>query len=99
MVFSYAGWVRKVAGASVWNILTMISSGYTKLIVIAFAIGAPFAYWLMQQWLDAFAYKVTPSWWIFATAGLSTLLAAMLITSYHSVKAARTNPVDVLRDE
>ena len=91
--------IRKVSGASVWDILKLISKGYTKLIVIAFIIGAPFSYWLMEKWLSDFAYKITPSVWVFAITGLSTLLVAILITSYHSMKAALTNPVDVLKDE
>jgi putative ABC transport system permease protein len=91
--------IRKVSGASVWDILKLISRGYTKLILVAFILGAPFSYWLMQQWLSDFTYRITPSLWIFAATGLSTLLIAMLITSYHSVKAALTNPVEVLKDE
>lgn len=91
--------IRKVSGASVWDILKLISKGYTKLIIVAFILGAPFSYWLMQQWLSDFAYRITPSVWIFITTGLSTLLVAILITSYHSMKAALTNPVDVLKDE
>lgn len=91
--------IRKVTGASMWNILTLISKGYTKLIVIAFLIGAPISYWMMHQWLQDFAYRITPSFWIFLFTGAGTLLIAVLITSYHSVKAALTNPVDVLKDE
>ncbi|MBX2944333.1 MAG: ABC transporter permease [Cyclobacteriaceae bacterium] len=91
--------IRKVSGASVWDILKLISKGYTWLILVAFVIGAPFSYWLMQQWLQDFAYRITPSIWIFVVTGLSTLVVAVLITSYHSVKAALTNPVEVLRDE
>ena len=91
--------IRKVSGASVWNIVTLISKGYTRLIILAFIIGAPFSYWLMQMWLEDFAYRITPSWWMFILVGIGTLLMAMLITSYHSVKAALTNPVDVLKDE
>jgi putative ABC transport system permease protein len=91
--------IRKVSGASVWDILKLISKGYTRLIMVAFVMGAPFSYWLMQQWLSDFAYRITPSLWIFVITGLSTLLIAMLITSYHAVKAALTNPVDVLKDE
>lgn len=91
--------IRKVSGASVWDILKLISKGYTKLIVIAFVLGAPFSYWLMQKWLSDFAYRITPSLWIFALTGLCTLFIAIMITSYHSVKAALTNPVDVLKDE
>jgi putative ABC transport system permease protein len=91
--------IRKVSGASVFDILKLISRGYTQLIVIAFVIAAPLAYWMMQQWLGDFSYKITPSAWIFVFTGLGTLLTAILITSYHSVKAALTNPVDVLKDE
>ncbi|NOT73988.1 MAG: FtsX-like permease family protein [Cyclobacteriaceae bacterium] len=91
--------IRKVSGASVWNILTLISRGYTHLIVIAFIIGAPLSYWMMTQWLQDFAYRVPISLWIFAWTGVGTLMVAIVITSYHSVKAALTNPVTVLRDE
>ncbi len=91
--------IRKVSGATVWNILALISRGYTRLIVLAFIIGAPLSYWLMQQWLRDFAYHITPSLWIFVEVGIGTLLIAALVTSYHSVKAAQTNPVDVLKDE
>lgn len=91
--------IRKVTGASAWNILVLISKGYTKLIVTAFLLGAPVAYLLMQKWLEDFAYRITPSVWIFILTGSCTLLIAILITSYHSMKAALTNPVDVLKDE
>ena len=91
--------IRKVSGASVWNILTLISRGYTRLIILAFIIGAPLSYWLMQQWLQDFSYRITPSFWVYAEVGIGTLLVAILITSYHSVKAAMTNPVNVLKDE
>lgn len=91
--------IRKVSGASVSAIFLLISKGYTKLIVIAFVIGAPISYYMMNLWLKDFAYKIKPSILIFAVTGLSTVLVAVLITSYHSIKAARTNPVDVLRDE
>ena len=91
--------IRKVSGASVWNILTLISRGYTQLIVLSFAIGAPLAYWLMQNWLLDFTYRITPSIWMIAIVGIGTLLISILITSYHSIKAALTNPVAVLKDE
>jgi putative ABC transport system permease protein len=91
--------IRKVSGATVWDILKLISQGYTKLITIAFVLAAPFSYWLMQRWLEDFAYRISPSLWIFLITGLGTLLVAILITSYHSVKAALTNPVEVLKDE
>ena len=91
--------IRKVSGASVYNILVLISKGYTKLILIAFFIGAPLAYYLMQYWLRDFAYAITPSAWTFVLVGASTLVLAALITGYHAIKAALTNPVEILRDE
>ncbi|MBL0745684.1 ABC transporter permease [Chryseolinea lacunae] len=91
--------VRKVVGASVYNILVLISAGYTKLIVIAFLIGAPVAYWMTKIWLQDFPEPVKPSMWIFLATGAGTLLLAMIITGYHALKAAATNPVDVLKDE
>jgi putative ABC transport system permease protein len=91
--------IRKVSGASAFNILMLISTGYTKLILVAFLIGAPVAYYMMQFWLIDFAYAITPSLWIFILAGGSTLLLAVVITGYHAIKAALTNPVEVLRDE
>jgi putative ABC transport system permease protein len=91
--------IRKVAGASVLDILKMVSGGYAQLIVVAFTIGAPVAWYLMRIWLTDFAYAITPSGWIFLMAGISTLLLSVAVTSYHSVKAAMANPVDVLKDE
>jgi putative ABC transport system permease protein len=91
--------IRKVSGAKVWDILVLISKGYTKLIILAFLIGAPVAYWMMTLWLKDFAYKVSPSPMIFIATGFSTLVIAILITGYHSIKAARMNPVDILKDE
>lgn len=91
--------IRKVAGASVWNILTLISRSYTLLILTAFALGAPLSWWMMDKWLSSFAYRITPSPWLFAGVGIGTLIVAISITFYHSLKAALTNPVDVLKDE
>jgi putative ABC transport system permease protein len=91
--------IRKVSGASSWNILSLISVSYVRLIVAAFIIAVPVSYFMMQGWLEDFAYRVTPSPWIFALSGVAILLMAFGIAGYHSIKAARTNPVDVLKDE
>jgi putative ABC transport system permease protein len=91
--------IRKVSGASVLNILSLISKSYAKLILISFLIAAPLSYWMMEKWLLDFAYRVTPSVWIFVFAGFSTFIISILITGYHSIRAALTNPVDVLKDE
>jgi putative ABC transport system permease protein len=91
--------IRKVSGASSWNILSLISVSYLRLIAIAFVIGAPCSYYMMNAWLKDFSYRVVPSVWIFVVAGVFTITVAALIVCYHSMKAARMNPVDVLKDE
>jgi putative ABC transport system permease protein len=91
--------IRKVSGASVASLVLLISKDYSKLIVIAFVLSSPLAYWVVQQWLQEFEYRVAPSPIIFISVGAGTLLLAVLITSYHSIKAAMRNPVEVLRDE
>ncbi|NBW39200.1 MAG: FtsX-like permease family protein, partial [Cytophagia bacterium] len=91
--------IRKVSGASVFDILSLISRSYTTLISIAFVLGAPVSYFLMSKWLESFAFRIQPSAWIFVGAGASTFCVAILITSYHAMKAARQNPIEVLKDE
>lgn len=91
--------IRKVSGASVLNILVLVSKGFVKLIIVSFFVSAPVAYWLMRNWLQDFAYRITPSVWTFAAVGLGTLLIAISITLYHSAKAALANPVNALKDE
>lgn len=91
--------IRKVSGASVMDILKLITRSFVNLVLIAFLIGAPVAYLAMDNWLSEFAYRTELSAWIFGVTGLGTLAVAVLITSYHSLKAALTNPVDVLKDE
>jgi len=91
--------IRKVSGASVPSLVMLVSKDYSKLIIIAFVLSAPLAYWVVQQWLQEFEYRITLSPLVFISVGVGTLLVAVLITSYHSIKAALRNPVDVLRDE
>ncbi len=91
--------IRKVSGASVVSILSLISNSFMKLIALAFLIATPVAYFAMDRWLTEFAYRIQPSVWTFAMTGCCTMVVALLITSYHSLKAAKTNPVDVLKDE
>ena len=91
--------IRKVSGASAWNIMTLITRSYAQLIIIAFFIAAPLSYWIMVQWLQEFAFRIKPSPAVFILAGIGTMMTAMLITAYHAVKSARMNPVDVLKDE
>lgn len=91
--------IRKVMGASVRNIVLLLSQGYTKLIIIALLVAIPVSYLAMQQWLADFAYRTNLNIWVFAGAGLAALLIAWLSVSYQSIKAALANPVDALRDE
>ncbi len=91
--------IRKVNGASLSDILLLISRSYVKLIALAFVIGAPLAWFMMDKWLQDFSEQITPSSWIFVGAGLGVLLLAAIITGYHAVKASLMNPVSVLRDE
>ncbi|MFN8340321.1 MAG: ABC transporter permease [Cyclobacteriaceae bacterium] len=91
--------IRKVAGASAWNILTLITGSYARLIIIAFVISAPLSYWMMTRWLQSFIYHVQPSMWLIGGIGLLMLALAVLISAYHCIQAARVNPVSILRDE
>ena len=91
--------VRKVLGASVGSIVTLLSKDFLKLILIAIVIATPIAWYAMQQWLQDFAYRTELSWWLFALSGLLAIGIALLTVSFQSVKAALTNPVTSLRSE
>lgn len=91
--------VRKVLGASVANIVTLLSTEFIKLIVVAIAIGCPIAWFGMNHWLSDFAYHVDLAWWMFAGAGLLAIFIALLTVSFQSVKAALMNPVKSLKSD
>lgn len=91
--------VRKVLGASVSHIVTLLSRDFTKLVIIAFVIAAPAAYFIMHQWLQDFAYRTNISLWIFIAAGLLAVLIALATISFQAISAARANPVKSLRTE
>ncbi len=91
--------VRKVLGASVTNITTLLSKDFLKLVIISLLIASPLAWWAMHTWLQGFAYRVTIEWWVFALAGVSALLIALLTVSFQAIKAAIANPVKSLRTE
>ncbi|MCY7359232.1 MAG: ABC transporter permease [Rudanella sp.] len=91
--------VRKVLGASVGSIVTLLSKDFLKLVLIAIVIASPIAWWAMHRWLQDFAYKIDIEWWVFALAGLLAVGIALLTVSFQSVKAALMNPVKSLRSE
>lgn len=91
--------IRKVNGAKIHEVLTMLNVDFIKWVIIAFIIACPIAYYSMDKWLENFAYKTEISWWIFALAGCIALLIALLTVSWQSWRAARRNPVEALRYE
>jgi putative ABC transport system permease protein len=91
--------IRKVNGARISEILTMLNKDFVKWVAIAFVIATPIAWYAMNKWLENFAYKTELSWWIFALAGLLALGIALLTVSWQSWRAATRNPVEALRYE
>ncbi|MFC6103513.1 ABC transporter permease [Olivibacter domesticus] len=91
--------IRKVLGATISGIITMLSKDFIQLICLAFLIASPIAWWCMNKWLEDFIYRVDIEWWMFAVAGLSTVCIALLTVSFQAIKAAIANPVDSLRNE
>ncbi|MDY7393884.1 ABC transporter permease [Aureibaculum sp. 2210JD6-5] len=91
--------VRKVLGASVSQILTLHTTKFLKLVIIAFFIAAPIAWWAAKYWLQNFAYHIELSFWLLAFAGAISLLIGIITVSFQAIKAARTNPVKSLRTE
>ena len=91
--------IRKILGASVPSILSLISKEFLYLIMISFVISVPIAYLVMQQWLQEFTYRTEIGIYVFAIAGIGTLLIALLTVSWQSIKAALMNPVNSLRSE
>jgi putative ABC transport system permease protein len=91
--------IRKVLGASVSGITAMLSTDFLKLIFISAIIAVPIAWYIMNKWLQDFAYRITISWWVFVVAGLAALLIALITISFQSIKAAIANPVKSLRTE
>lgn len=91
--------VRKILGASVGNIVALLSVDFLKLVLIATLIATPFAWYTMSQWLQDFAYHIDIQWWVFFLAGFLALVIAFLTISWQSVRAALTNPVESLKSE
>jgi putative ABC transport system permease protein len=91
--------IRKVMGASVSNIVLLFSKEFVKLIVLAFFIAAPVAWYFMDQWLSGFAYRIPIHWAVFAISIFSTLFIALSTVSYRAIRAATINPVETLRTE
>jgi putative ABC transport system permease protein len=91
--------IRKILGATIPDILTLISKDFLKLIIIALLIASPVAFYVISKWLQNFVYKINIHWWVFAIAGITTLIIAFITISIQAIKTALTNPVKNLRTE
>jgi ABC-type antimicrobial peptide transport system permease subunit len=91
--------VRKVLGASVGAITGLLSVSFLRLVVVGFLIATPISWYLLHRWLDNFLYRSSLSWWIFALAGVATLLIALVTVGVQTIRAAVVNPVESLRSE
>lgn len=91
--------IRKVLGASVTNIVKMLSTDFVKLVLLAFIIATPIAWWFMNKWLQDFAFRIDLNWLIFVATGFIALIVALITLSFQAVKAAVANPVDSLKTE
>ncbi|HMJ48853.1 MAG TPA: FtsX-like permease family protein, partial [Ferruginibacter sp.] len=91
--------IRKVLGASVPGIVALLSKDFLKLVIISIVIASPIAWWIMNKWLQDFAFRVNISWWIFMVAGIAAIFITLVTVSFQAIKAAVSNPVKSLRTE
>jgi len=91
--------IRKINGAKTWEVMVMLNKDFVNWIAIAFIIATPVAYYIMQKWLEAFAYKTGLSWWIFAAAGITVFLIVCITVTSQSWHSASCNPVESIRHE
>lgn len=91
--------IRKVNGATIRQVLSLLNKNFVKWVGIAFVIAVPLSWYAMNKWLEGFAYKTTINWWVFALAGVATITITLITVSWQSFRAATNNPVEALRDE
>ena len=91
--------IRKVMGATVNSILILLSRDFLKLILVALILAIPLGWFIMSKWLDDYAFRINIGWWVFAIAGFSALVIAVITICIQTMKAATTNPVTSLRSE
>jgi putative ABC transport system permease protein len=91
--------VRKVLGASVGSIVGLISKEFLLLVLLSFVIAVPLCWYIIDNWLQDFAYRINISWWVFAITGIAVSLVVLITVSLQSFQAATTNPVESLRNE
>jgi ABC-type antimicrobial peptide transport system permease subunit len=91
--------IRKVLGASVWQVARLLATDFVRLVALAFMVAVPLAYYLMDRWLADYAYRVALDGWLFALVGVGVLAVAVLTVSGQATRAALANPVKSLRSE
>ena len=91
--------IRKILGATVFGIVRMLSGDFTKMVFLAIVVASPISYLIVEKWLERFAYRIELEWWLFASAGLLALFIAWAVVCWQTIKAAKVNPVECLRDE
>ncbi|HVI48331.1 MAG TPA: ABC transporter permease [Chitinophaga sp.] len=91
--------IRKILGATVWQMITLLTKDFMKLVGIAFVLVIPLAWWAMHNWLQSYVYRTSLSWWVFAVGGMSMTLLALVTMSFKTVRAALDNPVNALKSE
>jgi ABC-type antimicrobial peptide transport system permease subunit len=91
--------VRKVLGATVFNVWQLLSKDFVLLVFISLIIASPIAYYFMHDWLQNYEYRVTISWWVFAITGIGALAITIFTVSFQAIRAAIANPVKSLRTE
>lgn len=91
--------IRKVLGAGIPRIISLLSKDFLKLVFIAFLIASPLSWYFMSKWLEDFAYRIDINWWVFVVAGMAAMLIALITVGFQSLKAALVNPVKSLRTE
>jgi putative ABC transport system permease protein len=91
--------IRKVMGATVSSLVLLISKDFSRLVVFAFIVAAPIAWWVMSGFLERYTYRISLAWWLLPAAGVFTLILALIIVSTQALKAAMNNPVNSLRND
>ncbi|HYC28663.1 MAG TPA: FtsX-like permease family protein, partial [Chitinophagaceae bacterium] len=91
--------IRKVLGASLGNVVSLLSRDFLRLVALAALIAFPLAWWVMNNWLNDYQYRIQLSWWVFGAAGVLAVVIALGTVSFQAVKAGLSNPVESLRTE
>jgi putative ABC transport system permease protein len=91
--------IRKVMGATIWDIVKLFTNNYVKLLLISLVIAIPVAWWIGDRYLQDFAYRISVAWWMLTVAALITVVLTLLTVYIQAIKAATSNPLDAIKTE